>query len=220
MENEKKITVDMATLAKVDATAIENPELMDLYIGDDEAAALAKAQELVPELTADEFAIYRADRINTYPEMMSLVAIVKKAQDDKIFAAKLSGCETAHDVYVLGGDLVTVSEERFESICQRFLDGVSKNEDGSFELTDDELAMVVGGGFFSAVGKFMVKYSRTIISVAKTAASVAIGAMAAACPPLIPAAAGAIIAINGVALAGRIAIDEIEGKTDIDIITK
>lgn len=143
-----------------------NPELIETFIGEDETAAFAKASEIAPGITVEEFAIYRADRQKKYPVCTSIAAMLKKAHEDKVFSAKLNSCQTPHDVYVLGKDVITVPEEEFAVVCEQLQ--AAAQADG-VELSDAELEGVVGG----SIGSWFKKHKWSIYNVAKTVASIA-----------------------------------------------
>lgn len=156
-------------LALLNATLEEHPELLDIYIGDDAAAALAKAQEMVPEITAEELDIYRESRA----EILSIAKILQRSTEDSVFAAKLASCESSHDLYVLGGDLITVPEEQFAKVCDTFLTGLAADESNG-ELSEEDLAMVVGGAnIFQKIGGWMKdKFGRGVGAAAVNVAQI------------------------------------------------
>lgn len=47
------------------------------------------------------------------PEHDSLVALLRKAREDRSFGEQLGSCETIHEIYVLGKGLITAGEESF-----------------------------------------------------------------------------------------------------------
>lgn len=156
----------MEKFTKLDNAIKENPDLLPVYTGEDETAALAAAQKVVPDITTEEFAIYRADREQVYPAMQSLVAVFQKVNSDAVFAAKIDSCEDFSDVYRLCNGIVSVSERRFASIYEQFRTewDATHQADDYAELTDSELATVVGGAnIWQKVGSWFKKNAYSII---------------------------------------------------------
>lgn len=182
----------MEKFTLLDNAMKDSPELLQVYIGADESAALAKAQEIAPGITAEEFAIYRANREQAYPAMQSLIAVFQKVDSDAVFAAKIDSCENFSDVYHLCGDIVTVPEKQFAAIYEQFRTAwdATHQADDSAELTADELASVVGGAsFWSKAGKWIKKNATAVIGGVVGVAATAIGAAIAIFCPASPATA-------------------------------
>lgn len=163
----------------LDKALQENPELLQVFIGEDESAALARAQELAP-VTAAEFSAYRTARTKVYPAMASLAAVLQQANSDVVFAAKLDSCEDIDAVYSLchGAGIVTVPQEQFAAVYERFRtewDAAHQTDDAA-ELTEGELSGVVGGAsIWSKVGSWFKKNASHIIGGTLAAAGTIAG---------------------------------------------
>lgn len=79
----------------------------------------------------------------------SLAALFEKAESDKVFAARLESCDSAHEVFVLGKGLITVDEAEFTTALETLPQLVSEANGGGAELSEGELDAVVGGSFKS-----------------------------------------------------------------------
>lgn len=189
-----------ANFNALDTAAINTPELLLTYIGEDENAAFAKAEEVAPTITTAEFAEYRAARLKTYPETLSLYRVFNKASEDKVFAAKLESCDNIDSVYRFCKDIVTVSKERFAAIYETYRtlweSAHPEEKEEAFELTDEELGEVVGGaGFWKKVGNWFKKHAKTIaivagaVAVAAVVTAVVVASGGAAAPAVATAAA-------------------------------
>lgn len=84
--------------------------------------------------------------------------------EDIVFAAKVEDCEDIDSLYRLCKqyELATITRDQFASIYVQFrlyIDArqAAEVDDESYELTESELAEVVGGGFWSSVGKWFKK---------------------------------------------------------------
>lgn len=109
-------------------------------------------------------------QVELTPELSSVINVFRRAQQDKIFAAKLNTCENSHDVYRIAKENVLCDEasfcDCFEKFNARLEEAEAAGELDAGELTDEELAMVVGGvpAWMSAIGKFFVRHGKTIAS--------------------------------------------------------
>lgn len=154
------------------------PELLQVFIGEDEAAALAAAQEIAP-VTAEEFSAYRAERAKAYPAMEALAAVLQKVNSDVVFAAKLDGCEDIDAVYSLceSAGIASVSKDDFAAIYEQLRTAWdAAHQAGDAELTEGELATVVGGAsIWKKVGSWFKKNAAPIIGGVVAVASVVAG---------------------------------------------
>lgn len=167
----------------LDNAVKESPALLQVFVGEDAAAALAKAQEIAPELTAGEFSTYRTERTAVYTEAQDLTAVFQKAGEDAVFAAKLDTCEDCAAVYSLakGAGLVTISEERFAAVYEQFRQAWDASHPADTdELTEGELASVVGGAsIWRKVGSWIKKNYKAVIGGAVGVVTAAVGIAAA-----------------------------------------
>lgn len=154
-----------------------HPELLEIFIGDDEVMAFAKAQEIAPAITAAEFAAYRLDRKEIVPAAQSLFAVLDKLNEDSLFAAKVNTCEDVDSIYELckEGDLIKVTKACFAAFFNRFREAWDSR--ANVELTDSELAVVVGGS--NSYGTFLKSFDNKKMSLEKIVAIV----------PVVPSAA-------------------------------
>lgn len=168
----------MENFTKLDNALRENPELLQTYIGEDEAAALAAAQEIAP-VTAEEFRAYRAERAKAYPAMEALAAVLQKVDSDVVFAAKIESCEDIDAVYSLctGAGIVTIAKDEFAAIYEQLRTAWdATHQAGDAELTEGELSTVVGGAnIWSKVGGWIKKHSKAVIGGVIGAAGVVAG---------------------------------------------
>lgn len=99
-----------------------------------------------------------SNNINTVAENAyeSLAAIFTKAEQDQVFAARLAECATPHEIFVLGQDVITSSEEDFTAACEALQ--AYMTEQG--ELSDEELDAVAGGGLRSWMQSVALKKAK------------------------------------------------------------
>lgn len=158
----------MTSYEKLEAILKEKPELIKEIISKTEPEAVAQVQTLVPEMTAEEF---HNCRIQLYL-CQSFMDLLQHASEDKVFAAKLNSCESPHDVYVLGREYIIAPEAAFIATCEA-MEQAGTFEDG--ELSDEELAMVVGG---SKVGRWFAKWASKIAAGVSSVGGITSGILA------------------------------------------
>ena len=134
-----------------------------VLLGDDFAAAFAKAKSLEAGITEDQFRAFIAERKQNRANMAEFAKFALKAENDAAFADKVAS-STPEEAYELAKDVVNLDKETFIKYLSTMnvLGKAYEQQEG--EIDDEALAAVAGGAGAGdkskKVGKDWVKFNK------------------------------------------------------------
>lgn len=134
-----------------------------VLLGDDFAAAFAKAKSLEAGITEDQFRAFIAERKQNRANMAEFAKFALKAENDAAFADKVAS-STPEEAYELAKDVVNLDKETFIKYLSTMnvLGKAYEQQEG--EIDDEALAAVAGGAGVGdkakEVGKKWLKFNK------------------------------------------------------------
>ena len=115
-----------------------------VLLGDDFAAAFAKAKSLEAGITEDQFRAFIAERKQHRANLAEYAKFALKAKNDAAFADKVAD-STPEEAYELAKDVVNLDKETFIKYLSTMnvLGKAYEQQEG--EIDDEALAAVAGG---------------------------------------------------------------------------
>jgi len=134
-----------------------------VLLGDDFAAAFAKAKSLEAGITEDQFRAFIAERKQNRANMAEYAKFALKAKNDAAFADKVAD-STPEEAYELAKDVMNLDKETFIKYLSTMnvLGKAYEQQEG--EIDDEALAAVAGGAGvgdkMKQVGKNWLKFNK------------------------------------------------------------
>ena len=115
-----------------------------VLLGDDFAAAFAKAKSLEAGITEDQFRAFIAERKQHRANLVEFTKFIEKAQNDTAFVDKVAS-STPDEAYELAKDVVNLDKETFLMYLGALNTAGKIMEQQEGEIDDDLMAAVAGG---------------------------------------------------------------------------
>ena len=142
---------------------MKDEKAAQVLLGDDFAAAFAKAKSLEAGITEDQFRAFVAERKQNRANMAEFAKFALKAKNDAAFADKVAD-STPEEAYELAKDVMNLDKETFIKYLSTMnvLGKAYEQQEG--EIDDEALAAVAGGAGagdkLKKVGKNWVKFNK------------------------------------------------------------